>query len=95
MSMEPLGHPVLDELYSIRRILTSMYNAHAGRIVQDPWMLTYYAVKVRSLNMAIAAYITAERIPLEHQEQMPLDAEDLFRRLAAMAAPVRVPGDQS
>lgn len=88
---ELLSNPVLDELYTIRRILVSMYRAHARLTNLDPWKLTYYALKVRALDKAIGAYIAAEQIPDDHQEKQIDQGESLFLDMSR-ALKVRVPG---
>lgn len=93
---ELLSNPVLDELYSIRRILVSMYRAHARLTNLDPWKLTYYALKVRALDRAIGAYIAQEQVPEDHQEmQLPLSLDSLRTALDAARPAVRIPGEAS
>lgn len=88
---ELLSNPVLDELYAIRRILVSMYRAHARLTNLDPWKLTYYALKVRALDKAISAFIQIEQVPDDHQEKQGTSGEALFLDMSS-ALRVRVPG---
>lgn len=86
-----LSNPDLDELYAIRRILLSMYRAHARMMNLDPWKLTYYALKIKALDKAIAAYIDVAQVPASHQEQQAETGESLFLDMSK-AIKVRVPG---
>lgn len=95
-----LSDPILDELYSIRRIMVSMHRAHSTQ--GDPWKLAYYASKTRALDHAIQAYIDVAKVPTEHQEQPPAWAIDMLSEAMAKAttagddAPpsVRIPGGE-
>lgn len=86
-----LSDPILDELYSIRRIMVSMHVAHSGARPVDPWKLTYYATKVQALDHAIAAYIEVNNVPNEHQEQQAMTAIGMLKA-ASQEAGVRIPG---
>lgn len=81
-----LSNPVLDELYSIRRVFVGRY-VSVSKIKDGPGM-EYYLRKVDALDDAIASFIEVNKVPVEHVEQ---SIQERARQSLGM---VRVPGSE-